>query len=150
MIPPGYRGHGEVLAALERTGKLVELGASVEGIPIAAAVFGPPTATSVSVVIAGLHAIEWIGVETAMALVDRLVIDPPTRKIIVVAMANPDGYRRIEGDLGEDRRRFRRTNTNGVDLNRNWLAPFHWYNPRRPSLVATDLARAVEPFVRGD
>jgi len=32
----------------------------------------------------------------------------------------------------------------------SWLSPFRWYNPRRPSQVAGDLARAVEPYVRGE
>ncbi len=124
MIPPGYRGHAEVLAAVARHAG-VQLGASVERLPIAAAVFGPATAPVVSVVIGGLHAIEWIGVETALALADRLRAAPPVdRKVIVIALANPDGYRRIEGDLLARRRRFRRTNARGVDLNRNWPTQF--------------------------
>ena len=275
-------------AALRRLrgARIHEIGLSVEQTPILAASIGPDSAHTVSVVIAGLHAIEWIGVETALALAERLVGSPPgDRRVIVVALANPDGYRAIESDLWSGRRRFRRTNANGVDLNRNWptaffarrkwmsgfnwpgpapcsepevaaivrtldaeiaggarvetalslhsfgrkllvpygarwkrppryrelherarqvqarlverysidqvsrwvpgafaygmeiddlhdrygacallvecslgglsfdpstwLAPFHWFNPRRPSLVATDIARAVEPFVRG-
>jgi len=124
VIPPGYRSHREVLAALTRGGA-VELGHSVEQTPIMAATFGPATASRVSVVIGGLHAIEWIGVETALALAERLAAAPPTdRKVYVVALANPDGYRRIETDLWAGRRRFRRTNTNGVDLNRNWPTAF--------------------------
>jgi hypothetical protein len=32
----------------------------------------------------------------------------------------------------------------------SWLAgPFRWYNPRRPSVIAADIAAAVDPFVRG-
>jgi predicted deacylase len=140
MIPPGYRGHGEVDAALKRHVHH-EIGRSVEQTPIHAASFGPEDSRTISIVIAGLHAIEWIGVETALALADRLAASPPVdRRIIVVALANPDGYRRIETDLLRDRRRFRRTNTNGVDLNRNWptaflprprwLSGFNWPGPR--------------------
>jgi predicted deacylase len=124
VIPPGYRGHAEVLSAVARHAG-VQVGASIEHLPIAAAVFGPTTAPLVSIVIGGLHAIEWIGVETALALADRLRAAPPIdRKVIVIALANPDGYRRIEGDLVARRRRFRRTNARGVDLNRNWPTQF--------------------------
>ena len=136
MLPPGYRGHREVLSTLNALGA-VEIGKSVEDTPIVAAALGPADATRISIVIGGLHAIEWIGVETALALAERLAAAPPTdRRVYVVAMANPDGYRRIETDLWEGRRRFRRTNSHGVDLNRNWptaflprpkwLAGFNW------------------------
>jgi len=124
VIPAGYRGHAEVLALLHRLGA-IELGASVDGLPIVAAVFGPADAPDVSLVIGGLHPIEWIGVETALAIAERLAVSPPAdRRVIVLAMANPDGYRRIEHDLVADRRRFRRTNSHGVDLNRNWPTAF--------------------------
>jgi predicted deacylase len=124
VIPPGYRGHVEVLDALRSFGA-IELGASVEQTPIVAAVFGPAAATRVSVVIGGLHAIEWIGVETALSIAERLAAKPPSdRRVYVVALANPDGYRRIESDLWAGKRRFRRANTRGVDLNRNWPTAF--------------------------
>lgn len=120
MIPPGYRRLDEVLSALPTA-----LGASVERRPIGAAVFGPADAPRVTIVIGGLHAIEWIGVEVALALIERLAAAPPRdRKIIVCAIANPDGYHRIEEDLLASRSRFRRTNANGVDLNRNWPTGF--------------------------
>ena len=136
MLPPGYRGHTEVLSALGAAGG-VEIGHSVLHTPIVAVSIGPATATRISVVIGGLHAIEWIGVETALALVERISAAPPIdRKVVIIAMANPDGYRRIEADLWAGRRRFRRTNSRGVDLNRNWptgflprpkwLAGFNW------------------------
>lgn len=131
-LPASYRSAGDVEAAMRKLGA-AELGASVDGAPILGASFGDAAATRVSFVIAGLHAIEWIGVETALALAAQLGANPPRdRRIHVVALANPDGYRRIEADLHANRRRFRRTNANGVDLNRNWPAAF----------------RAVPPWVR--
>ena len=76
-----------------RAAGAVEIGHSVEHAPLLAVSFGPTTAPRSSIVIGGLHAMEWIGVETALALVQRLSPAPPTdRKVIVVAMANPDGY----------------------------------------------------------
>ncbi len=132
MLPPGYRGHREVLTAL-RTAGGIELGHSVDDTPIVAAAFGPSESKRVSVVIGGLHAIEWIGVETALALAQRLAEAPPTdRRVYVVALANPDGYRRIETDLWAGKKRFRRTNSHGVDLNRNWPTAFL---PRRKWLA---------------
>ncbi|MBS1120108.1 MAG: Carboxypeptidase [Deltaproteobacteria bacterium] len=133
MLPPGYRGHSEIAAAIRRLPGAYELGHSVDHIPILAASFGPVTADRVSIVIAGLHAIEWIGVETAVALTERLAkAPPPDRRVIVVALANPDGYRAIETDLWQGRRRFRRTNARGVDLNRNWATDFL---PRRKRIA---------------
>jgi predicted deacylase len=124
VLPPGYRGHAEVTSALRAAGA-VEIGRSIEHAPILAVSIGPTAAPRISVVIGGLHAMEWIGVETALALVQRLAAAPPTdRKVIVVAMANPDGYRRVETDLWAGKRRFRRTNSRGVDLNRNWPTGF--------------------------
>ena len=131
-LPATYRSADEAEAAMRNLGAS-ELGESVRGAPILCATFGEPTASKVSFVIAGLHAIEWIGVETALALAATLATNPPRdRRIHLVALANPDGYRRIEADLHANRRRFRRTNANGVDLNRNWPAAF----------------RAVPPWVR--
>jgi predicted deacylase len=124
VVPPGYRGRTEVEQAMARLGGRA-IGWSVRRAPLVAATFGPATAPRASVVIAGLHAIEWIGVETALAIADRLAAAPPRdRRITVVALANPDGYGAIEADLAAGRRRFRRTNANGVDLNRNWATAF--------------------------
>lgn len=124
MLPAGYRGLDDVEAAM-RGFAGVEIGRSVEGRPLYAAAFGPPEAPVASFVIAGLHAIEWIGVETALALAQRLAVDPPReRRAIVVALANPDGYARIETDLRAGVRKWRRTNARGVDLNRNWATEF--------------------------
>ena len=132
---------------MRRLGGLA-IGTSVRKASLVAATFGPASARAVSVVIAGLHAIEWIGVETALALAERLAASPPIdRRVIVVALANPDGYRAIEDDLWAGRRRFRRTNANGVDLNRNWATGFV---PRRKWISAFNwpgVAPSSEPEV---
>lgn len=135
-LPPGYRGHAEVEAAIRGIAgprvRVGPLGASALGAPILGAWIGPDGARTASVAIAGLHAIEWIGVETALALAGRLAASPPAdRRVLVVPLANPDGYRAIEADLRAGRRRFRRTNANGVDLNRNWPTGFRRL-PRLP------------------
>ena len=127
MIPDGYRGYADVFAQLHALPNLRfrVLGTSVDNIPIVGCELGPERASTTSVVIAGLHALEWIGVETALALAHRLSAEPPAdRRIVMVAIANPDGYRLVEGDLLAGRRKFRRKNLHGVDLNRNWPAEF--------------------------
>jgi hypothetical protein len=66
---------------------------------------------------------EHIGVATALALLERAVAPgSPWRssRLVVVPMANPDGFRTVEADLARGARRFRRANQRGVDLNRNF------------------------------
>ena len=66
---------------------------------------------------------EWIGIESHLRLLERLV-GRPTDDLLVVSIpvANPDGYKTVEKNLREGRRRFVRHNGAGVDLNRNWPA----------------------------
>ena len=78
-----------------------------------------------SAILAGLHPIEWIGVEVGLALLDRLVADPPRgRRVIALPLINVDGHRAVAGDRDAGRRRWRRGNPGGVDLNRNF--PTSW------------------------
>lgn len=125
---PGYLS---LRALIERTieltpgGAQVHLGDSVEGRPLVAIDVGNLQARRASVVVAGLHAMEWIGVEVGLAVLTRLIADPPTdRRVRVHFLANPDGYARVEAGLRAGRRRFDRSNASSVDLNRNW--PTHW------------------------
>ncbi len=123
-----YRGYAELLAAMGRLrrdgARLAKLGDSVRGEPILALELGqagPVPCSRTSVVLAGLHPIEWIGVETALTLTERLLARPlENRSVLVVPMANPDGLLRVERNLRAGRRRFVRHNAHGVDLNRNF------------------------------
>lgn len=84
---------------------------------------GPRRATTF--VVAGIHAMEHVGVATAVALLERAAaLGSPWRsqRLVVVPMANPDGFRQVESDLIGGARRFRRANARGVDLNRNFAA----------------------------
>ncbi|MCS6797540.1 MAG: M14 family metallopeptidase [Myxococcota bacterium] len=124
-----YRSYGELLdawAALADAGARLDcLGESAGGQPLFALEVGPADAGRLALVLSGIHAMEWIGVETGMALFGRLVAEPPAdRRVAYVPVVNPDGYLRAESDLRARRRRFVRANANGVDLNRNW--PTHW------------------------
>jgi hypothetical protein len=128
-----YRGYDEVLRACA---DLVDAGArdevighSVDGRPLFALEIGAPDADRVSVLMAGTHATEWIGVELGLALARALAQSPPVgRRVLYVPVLNVDGYCDVEADLRAGRRRYRRANRNGVDLNRNWpthFRPFH-------------------------
>ncbi len=123
-----YRGYAELvraLADLTAGGARAELiGHSVRGEPLWCLVLGPEAATETTVLIAGIHPIEWVGVETGLATLARLVDAPPAHRVLVFPLVNVNGYRRVEADLRRGRRRFVRTNANGVDLNRNWPVSF--------------------------
>ena len=127
-------------------------GRSVEGRPLRRFAFGPEDAERVTVVLGGIHAMEWIGVDAACGLVERLAAEPPRdRRVWVAPLVNPDGASQVAADLGDGRRRFRRANARGVDLNRNW--PTHWTAARFgtrlvPFLGHSGSGPASEPEIR--
>ena len=95
---------------------------------------------------------EWIGVEAACRLVERFAEEPPTdRRVWIAPLVNPDGAAQVVADRNAGRRRFRRANARGVDLNRNW--PTHWTAARfgtrlLPFLGHSGRGPASEPEVR--
>ncbi|AUX45650.1 hypothetical protein SOCE26_071450 [Sorangium cellulosum] len=79
-----------------------------------------------TVILSGIHPLEWIGVETHLALLERLAAeDLGGRSIFAVPIVNPDGLLRVEMNLRAGRHRYVRGNARGVDLNRNFDAG--WY-----------------------
>lgn len=126
-----YRDSAAQLARIEALGGRV-VGRSRGGAPLYAIAFGDgPVA---SAILGGLHPIEWIGVEVALALCERLAAAPPPgRRVIALPLINIDGYRTVEDDRRAGRRRWHRRNAGGVDLNRNF--PTHFV-PRRRALSA--------------
>ncbi|HZO16081.1 MAG TPA: M14 family zinc carboxypeptidase, partial [Polyangiaceae bacterium] len=123
-----YRGYAEVLGVLRnlaaRGARIVPIGRSVRGEPLLSVQLGnanPGVRARTSVVLAGLHPIEWIGVESALALLGMLVNrDLGDRAVFAVPIANPDGFLHVERNLRLKRRRLVRHNARGVDLNRNF------------------------------
>ncbi len=106
------------------------IGISVEGRPIVAIELG--AGDRVSLVLAGIHPIEWIGVEVALALAERIAAAPPVdRRVIVVPVINVDGHAQVGADVAGGLRRYHRTNRRGVDLNRNF--PLGHVTAQRPS-----------------
>ncbi len=100
-------------------------GQSVLGRPITALEIGPAKAQKLSIAMAGIHPIEWIGVEVLARWLEALVSNPPAdRRVLVFPLVNVDGFTRVEQDLARGARRFRRGNANRVDLNRNFPTHF--------------------------
>src|SRR4029079_10755148 len=128
------------------------VGHSVRGEPLIAVHFGSEAEDArTAVVLAGVHPIEWIGIEAWLALMERVAgADLGGRSVIVFPMVNPDGVLQVESALREGRRRFHRHNARGVDLNRNFDA--HWgergvLQRGMPWIFAPGSAAASEPEV---
>ncbi|WP_437874986.1 M14 family metallopeptidase [Sorangium sp. So ce513] len=104
-----------------------------------------------TVILSGIHPLEWIGIETHLALLERLAAeDLGGRSIFAVPIVNPDGLLRVEMNLRAGRHRYVRGNARGVDLNRNFDAG--WYErglvQRLIGLVSSPGSRpASEPEV---
>lgn len=128
---PRWRSVAELHAdiapfVVERPGVVepVEIGQTVKGEPIwAFKVTNPagPPAQRKMLVFGQLHPLEWIGAEVATAFLENLAADPPPGvETWVIPIVNLDGRRLVEGDLAAGEDRYRRTNSNRVDLNRDF------------------------------
>lgn len=149
-----YRGLDEAMAALAALegARLTEVGRTHEDRALVRLEIGAVDAPRVTLVIAGLHAMEWIGVETALALLrEWIAAPPPDRRLVVLPILNPDGYAKVERELRARRWRFTRSNARGVDLNRNF-APFfrprHFWPSLLPFLGGPGAAPGSEPETR--
>lgn len=144
-IPAGYRGLAEItsaMGALEKKGARVrECAVTHERRSVWCVEIGSPRARGLSLALAGLHALEWIGVECLMGWLDRVASSPPQdRRVLAFPLVNVDGYARVERDLQHGTRRFTRGNARGVDLNRNWPTFF-----RKRSVASTLLPGVYKP-----
>ncbi len=127
-LPPGYGGtdalNRRLTALLAHGGIRETIGSSREGRPIHAYRWGQVDTPAV-LVISLLHPMEWIGLETHLALLEGLLLDadPATRRppaLLSIPIANPDGFARVEAALRDGRPRWVRGNAARVDLNRNF------------------------------
>lgn len=127
--------HLDALDASPRAERVV-LGASVEGRPLVGLRIGrdgPDDDVGV-LVIGAQHAREWVAASAALAVADRLAwSEEPAvaellarRRVVVVPVANPDGYEHTwtTDRLWRKNRRAHGDGAFGVDLNRNWAAGF--------------------------
>jgi len=138
-----YRSYADHAALWERLSKergvrYYEYGRSVRGRPLVCLGLGPTGVSRLSIVMAGIHPIEWIGVEVLATWIERFAESPTLdRRVLVFPIVNVDGFQRVEEDRRAGRRRFRRGNARGVDPNRNFPT-FH---------AGASLGRALLPWV---
>jgi hypothetical protein len=115
-----------------RSGASVQVhryGTSVRGEPLWCVTVEQPGANPEATIllIANLHAMENLGVAAALATLEEAsagAANWPRRRLVVVPVANPDGFIEVEESLAAGRARFLRGNARGVDLNRNFEV--HW------------------------
>jgi len=72
-------------------------------------------------IFAGLHPLEWVGVEAAVDAILTLTDHPPENvEIVVVPIINVDRRLVVEHDLLNNTPKYRRVNSGGEDLNREF------------------------------
>ena len=74
-------------------------------------------------VFAGLHPLEWISNEAAFAIIKELYAHPVDHvSVVVIPCVNVDRRLLTEKELVEGSKKYRRSNGNGVDLNRDYTS----------------------------
>lgn len=72
-------------------------------------------------IFAGLHAMEWIGLDVCLKALQTMAEHPPKNtEVIIVPWINVDKRLLVEKDRIEGKSHYRRSNLNGVDLNRDY------------------------------
>lgn len=127
---PAYRFWADICAELaplvqERPGVIrpFRVGTSVEGRDIWGFRVQDPGSTPrhAVLVIAQIHALEWVPAEVATSfLVESARFPHPDVALTVIPVLNVDGRARVERDLRAGENRYRRGNANQVDLNRDF------------------------------
>lgn len=123
-----------VLAEARTLGAVEVCGVSTEGREILAVMVGGEG--PLVCVTAGLHGLEYIGVQVALEVARRGPI--PGARLVVMPVLNPDGYARTWRDRGAGRVRDLRKNARGVDLNRNFPLPHGAWASRLPFAGSMD------------
>lgn len=124
----------EVHSRARERGEARVYGTSVEGRPLLAVDL--PGEGPLVVVTAGLHGIEHIGVQVALAVLDAGPL--PGARLRVYPVLNPDGFARTHAVGGAGRVRELRKNARGVDLNRNFPLPWGAHPTRMPFAGGSD------------
>ena len=109
-----------VLARASQHGRRFVFGHSVQGRPLVG--FELPGSGPLVTVTAGLHGLEYIGVATALEVLEAGPL--AGARLVVLPVLNPDGYARTWEAGGHGRIRDLRKNARGVDLNRNFPLPY--------------------------
>lgn len=118
MTPTGILRRWDALARLHG-GRAERIGRSVEDRPIWAVRFGPARTGGV-LLVSLLHACEYVGALTAIAVAERLLAAGTEDPLTVIPIANPDGAERARRAAFELSLGLPRGNARGIDLNRNF------------------------------
>lgn len=152
-----YRAEGEVSAAIRALSnegaRVWECAVTHERRSVLALEIGPPRAHALSIAMAGIHALEWVGTESLLAWLASLVREPPEgRRVLAFPLVNPDGYAKVARDRMRGEAHFRRGNARGVDLNRNWPTLYRkrtLASTLAPMVYRSGEAPLSEPETRG-
>ena len=109
-------------------------------------------------VFAGLHAMEWMGLDVSLESLQTLAQHPPPNvEVVIVPWVNIDKRLLVEQDRIHNRLHYRRSNMNGVDLNRDYeinreaTAVWRHFIPHRyttsPSPLSQPESQAIETLL---
>ena len=117
--------HTEISSAMIETGHIIEpfrVGKTVENRTIwGFKVRASKTEHNSVFILGGIHPLEWVSVESATNLILQLSKHPPLyTSVVIVPILNIDRRLVVERDLSNQDRRYRRVNSGGEDLNRDF------------------------------
>ncbi len=159
-------GRAEIIGRSHRGREIFAFAWTIEGRAAAA-----PAPAPRILLLSLLHPMEWIGLETHLALLEDWLDPhpgpvaplPAGTQLISVPVVNADGFARVEAALRARARRWIRGNERHVDLNRNfpvghrtrpgWTGWWPLYRPGPAPLsepetrAVADLARRMRPTV---
>lgn len=117
--------HKELATTIQETGSTVEpfrVGKTVENRTIWGFKIKSINTEHNSVfLLGGIHPMEWVSVESAADVILQLAHHPPKHtSVVVVPILNIDRRLVVERDLSANEHRYRRVNSGGEDLNRDF------------------------------
>lgn len=99
-------------------------------------------------IFAGLHPLEWVGTEATVDALLELVEHPPKQtEVVFVPLFNVDRRYVVQKDLNREKRKYRRSNSGGEDLNREFefhrdpVSPFQKVFPERYEVSKSPLSQ---------
>ena len=96
----------------------------------------------------GLHPLEWVGTEATVDALLELIDHPPKyTEVVFIPLLNVDRRYVVQKDLDREKRKYRRSNAGGEDLNREFeihrdpVSPFQWVFPDRYQVSTAPLSQ---------
>ena len=99
-------------------------------------------------IFAGLHPLEWVGTEATVDALLELIDHPPKQtEVVFIPLFNVDRRYVVQRDLDKEKRKYRRANAGGEDLNREFeihrdpVSPFQYVFPERYEVSKNPLSQ---------